>query len=473
MFGIWIGKAIIMFLRLTKKSGTSLPGKVALRFNSRLIAKLGRQLTTCIVVTGTNGKTTTANLLGDILLKDGPTIQNRAGSNMRQGIASTLLLHSSWLGRLNTRRALFEVDEASLPLLAKELPIHVAVLTNVFRDQLDRYGELDLTLNKLVEGIQQTECSVIANADDPLSLHVAQASGRPYACYGFEEIRDSQSEDMALTNHPAGEANEEDPFPRDGQFCLACGNRLTYRRYVYGQLGDYLCEECGFERPIPEYGGRFAHGTLVVNKDSTASEYPLPVRGLFNAYNALAAIGCALHLNFEPRTIAEGLLSFRPPLGRMQAFLTKPAAVLNLIKNPTGADNVLRAVLSEEGRKVVCLVINDNAADGRDVSWLWDTHFGWIAENPSVSFVVASGSRAEDMALCMKYSGMDVDRLTFSPNVSEGIAHAFAVAREEEDSTLYVLSTYTALVPSAQCLKGFEEISDNDHEAARHRASVS
>jgi lipid II isoglutaminyl synthase (glutamine-hydrolysing) len=456
VFGIWAGKFVTLVLRIMGRRATSLPGKVALKLSPKLLRKLGKQLHRCVVVTGTNGKTTTSALLAAMLQTEGPVIHNTEGANLPQGLASAFLQHTNWFGRLKYKTALLEIDEATLPLVASAFPIKVAVVTNVFRDQLDRYGELDTTLQKILQGLAQTEAVVLLNADDPLAHHIGLKSGRPVTYFGMgrDVVRGDQRDQM-----------------RDGAFCMQCGHELHYDGFFYGQLGLYKCPDCDFIRPMPNFVGEFDGSTLLVQQGQLPSvHFHLPVRGIFNLYNALCAIAAARVCGLDAAQITEGLTHFQAPLGRMQAFPTSPSSVLNLIKNPTGCDGVLQAITAEPGEKVLCVAINDHAADGRDVSWLWDADFELVAEDTNVMHCVTTGLRAEDMALRLKYAGYPLEQIAFVPELEYGLDEALEVARGLGNIPVYVVSTYTALYPLADALK--RRVTAHE-PALAHRASVS
>jgi UDP-N-acetylmuramyl tripeptide synthase len=445
MFGIWLGKLAMWLLRLMHRRATSLPGKIALRLSPRLLWRLGRQLDRCVIVTGTNGKTTTASLLAAMLNADDTWIHNTEGANMQQGLATALIAHTSWFGRLRVRQAVLEVDEATLPQVIDAFPVRVLVITNVFRDQLDRYGELDTTLQKLLEGVRRSDAALVVNGDDPLAHYIALEGGRPVTCYGLtpDQVRPAWRDQM-----------------RDGAFCLRCGARLRYEGFFYGGLGLYECPECDFRRPHPDIQGEYEEGRLRVSYGHGPSQtYRLPVRGLYNAYNVLAAIAAARVCGLRRESVARGLERFHPPLGRMQPFATHPEATLNLVKNPTGCDSVLQALVAERGPKVVCVAINDLAADGRDVSWLWDADFEYLIEAGDVAMCVASGLRAEDMAVRLKYAGLTTDRILCIPDLEEAIRVSLASANDLGGLPVHVLTTYTALYPAAQILKRIAESS--------------
>lgn len=457
LLSVWVGKLAQAVLRAAGKSATSFPGKLALRIAPHILEHLGRQLRRCVVVTGTNGKTTTTNLLAAMLRQSGPIITNTEGANLQQGLVSAILESTDWLGRVRTPLAVLEVDEASLPLVAKYLPIRVLAVTNVFRDQLDRYGELDTTVQKIVQGIADTDAVIVLCADDPLAHHIGRTSGKRAVYFGLHR-------DLAVQNLR--------DVMRDGAFCLECGQPLRYDGYFYGQLGLYVCPSCDFFRPHPDLIGRLVDGRLEIAQGQLpVVSFNVPVRGLFNLYNELCAIATARMCGLTAAQVADGLQSFCAPLGRMQVFSTHPAAVLNLVKNPAGCDGVLQAIAGERGPKVLCIAINDQAADGRDVSWLWDTDFELVPDLLEAERVVTTGMRAEDMALRLKYAGYDPARIDCVPDLEEGISRTLDTASMRGDLPVYVITTYTALYPAAQILRKKEE--RTSEPAPANRPSVS
>lgn len=439
MLAIWVGKIVERLLLLMGRRATSLPGKIALRLSRHLLAKLGRQLERCVIVTGTNGKTTTSSLLSEILKTEGPIISNAEGANMEQGLVSALLHHCGWFGRLKSKTAVLEIDEATLPLVASSLPIKIAVVTNVFRDQLDRYGELDSTMDKLLEGLRATTATVVLNGDDPLARHIGLHCGNPTLYFSLDK------------SHAQTSVRDQ---IRDGGFCLECGAPLQYDAFFYGQLGLYKCPNEDFFRPHPDFSGRFDGERLLIQEEGQPeASFMVPVRGVFNLYNLLAAIAAARAFGLSREQINTGLTRFQAPLGRMQVFQTTPVSILNLIKNPTGCDSVLQAIVQEPREKVLCIAINDLAADGRDVSWLWDADFELIAENETdFAACIVTGLRAEDMAIRLKYAGYPTERIRVAPNLETGLAQGFEEAEQFGNLQLYVVTTYTALYPAANYL---------------------
>lgn len=456
MLGIWIGKLILWVLRLRGRDATSLPGKVALRISPGLIRRFGGQVKRVIAVTGTNGKTTTTSLLSGMVVEREPVVTNHKGANLAQGIATAFLRSCSWTGRLSADTAVLEIDEATLPAVASDLPIGVIVVTNVFRDQLDRYGELDGTLAKLLEGIRKTQATLVLNGDDPLCRYLGLRSSRKVMYYGMarDTARSPRREQM-----------------RDGQFCLMCGRPLRYDGFWYGQLGLYRCEGCDFVRPHPGFQGELQGGFLRFSEEGLPDLLlDLPVSGLYNAYNVLAAASAARVLGLTGEAIHGGLRAYRPPEGRMQRFELAAPVTLHLIKNPTGCDSVLDAVVTDGRSKVAVIGINDLAADGRDVSWLWDADFELLAEDQKLSYIVTTGYRAHDIALRMKYAGFPESRIRIEPE----LAAALQLGIDEgtaAGAVVHALVTYTLLHPAARWLS--ERRDEREPQAALYRTSVS
>lgn len=455
MLGIWIGKIVAFILRLRGHNATSLPGKLALRVSPNLIKKLGGQLERCIVVTGTNGKTTSTSFLSGMMSQDETIITNAQGANLAQGIATALLLGSTAFGRIRAKTAVLEIDEATFPLIAGSLPIEVTIVTNVFRDQLDRYGELDTTLQKIMEGIRQTNCNLLLNGDDPLARHIGLHTSNKVYYFGMS---------------PNNSVLQNRSQMRDGAFCLECGSELKYEQFIYGQLGYYHCPNCDFVRPNPDFLGSYADGCLTIHGNSDNVTFTLPTRGLFNVYNALSAICAARIVGIPDESIHKGIDQFHAPTGRMQMFQTSPPTILNLIKNPTGCDSVLQAICIDPSPKIICIAINDLAADGRDVSWLWDADFELIAESQNIESCITSGFRAEDMALRLKYAGYPLSRIDVNPDIESAIDKALEIGILHGNIPVYVMTTYTMLHTTADYLHGKVAY---DVKTIENRASVS
>jgi UDP-N-acetylmuramyl tripeptide synthase len=451
---LWAGKGISGILKLVGKKGTTLPGKIALRFDPDLIRKLNADYTEgMIMVTGTNGKTTTANLLASILKAAGKSFAfNKAGANLVTGITGALLENTRCGGQTKVKLALLEVDEATVPKFCQQAVPQVAIITNFFRDQLDRYGELDTTIKLVRDAIPQ-DTDLILNADDPL---VAQFGiGRIHTLYyGVERTPESKAESTET---------------REARFCPSCGKELSYSLYHYGQLGVYSCQECGFNRPNPpvlaqdisaeEEGLRFRVGV---------TSYTMGLQGYYNLYNALAAIAAAKRIGIKERDIERGLSSFIPQAGRMEQFtLAEGSITLTLVKNPTGFNQVIQTIFTLKDRPVrILIAINDLAADGRDISWLWDVDFERLGlEEQRIVKIVCSGLRAEDMAVRLKYAGVPVAKLQIEHDLPKALE--LIQDQRQNKEAVFVLPTYTLLFPLRELLEGKQVKNAAPEQASR------
>jgi UDP-N-acetylmuramyl tripeptide synthase len=416
--------------------GTTLPGRVLLRLEPEAIARLGAGLeggTT--VISATNGKTTTAGMIAAILAADGRhPVHNRAGSNMTWGVATALLeQHGS--------EGLFEVDEAWLPRVTAQLEPSLIVLGNLFRDQLDRYGEMEALADEWAKTVAERagRTGFALNADDPLIADLgrdpegARREGVTY--FGIED---------------PSQALPELQHAFDAKHCRRCGHPYAYERAFVGHLGHYSCPNCGAERPAPEVaataielcGMDGSRATVRTPRGELRLELPLP--GLYNVYNALAAVAAGLQLGVAPERIAAALGEMRAAFGRVETIEVSgvPVSIL-LIKNPAGANEVLRTLTLEgrEGEGVdLWIALNDRIADGRDVSWIWDADFELLAGG--VRRVLCAGTRAPEMALRLKYAGWPEEAIEVVPAIGASLDAAVAGAQ----GSLFALPTYTALL---------------------------
>jgi lipid II isoglutaminyl synthase (glutamine-hydrolysing) len=434
ILALWLGKIVYILSRMAGKQGTTLPGSIALKLCPDLIAHLAGQLAHgTIIVTGTNGKTTTSNMLASILRKAGYRLTfNQAGSNLITGITTVFLNSSNWLGRIQTDLALLEVDEATIVKIAPLIKAHTVLVTNFFRDQLDRYGELDKTVGMVRDSIANhlPEATMILNADDPL---VAQMGTRMQKVVYYGVASNKYS---SFTSEQA----------REAKFCSFCGGEYEYQLYHYGQLGIYACPNCDFKRPEPEIlatdidlkgidGIEFRLGNTKIE---------LKHQGFYNVYNALAAGAVALNLQVNPSVLSEALADFAPQAGRMEQFAYANSQItLSLVKNPTGFNEVIRAMVQTDRALGLLIAINDNAADGRDISWLWDVDFEKLVGQ--AQWVVCSGSRAEDMAVRLKYAGLQSSIIIVNKDLPGALQEV--LGRIQAEQAVYVLPTYTALFP--------------------------
>jgi lipid II isoglutaminyl synthase (glutamine-hydrolysing) len=434
--------------RLRGGGATSMPGKVLMRLEPGAIAALGARLERgSALISATNGKTTTAAMAASIFERAGvPLVHNQAGANMAGGIATTLLTAARPRRGIVGELGLFEVDEMWLAAVAAELQPRTIVLGNLFRDQLDRYGELDTIAERWEQALSDGRSQLVLNADDPMIADLGREHGDALY-FGLED------DSLALS----GMAHAV-----DAKHCRRCGAPYVFDAVYLGHLGHYHCPRCGRKRPTPSVtatnvaldGVRAARFTL--HTPAGEAEIALALPGVYNVYNALAAAALASALDVPLASIAEGLAGTRAAFGRAEtvtvaldgAATTGPAAPrrqmrILLVKNPAGANEVLRTLALEPGEHDLLAVLNDNIADGRDVSWVWDADFELLADQ--IRRVTCSGTRAPEMALRLKYAGVDPSRIRVQPDLSLALREA-AADRPDGDAPLYALPTYTAML---------------------------
>ncbi|HEU4905756.1 MAG TPA: MurT ligase domain-containing protein [Solirubrobacterales bacterium] len=415
--------------------GTTLPGRLLLRLDRHAIGRLGGRLDDgTTLISATNGKTTTAGMVAALLAAAGrEPVHNRAGSNMTWGIATALLDQQGSEG-------LFEVDEAWLPRVAEELEPSLIVLGNLFRDQLDRYGETEILAEEWARTVaaRTGRTRFALNADDPL-----------IADLGREEDGSRREGVVYFGIEDGSQALPELQHAFDAKHCRRCGHPYAYERAFVGHLGHYSCPGCGAGRPAPDVAAtrielHGMHGSSVTLRTPAGElALELPVPGLYNVYNALAAIAAALELAIEPDTIGPALADLRGAFGRVETVPVDGRQVsILLIKNPAGANEVLRTLKLEAAAGAVDLwiALNDGIADGRDVSWIWDADFELLAG--AVRRVTCAGTRAPEIALRLKYAGWPEDAIAVEPGIEASLDRAVG----EAPGQLFALPTYTALL---------------------------
>jgi UDP-N-acetylmuramyl tripeptide synthase len=425
--------------RRAGRGGTSLPGKLLMRLEPHAIGRLAARLPHgSAVISATNGKTTTAAMVAAILERGGTRlVHNRAGANMAGGVASALLHATRRDARLSGDTGLFEVDEFWLGQVVDELQPRALLLANLFRDQLDRYGELDTIADRWLDVCARTTADLVLNADDPTVADLGRARGSdaPAAGIVFFGVEDDA---IALS---------EMQHAADAKHCRRCGAPYRYEAIYLGHLGRYVCDNCGAHRPEPQIaasdvvleGVRGARFTLRTPAGERTIALPLP--GLYNVYNALGAAALALTLGAPLDDVAAGLHSVSPAFGRAETVrLSGRELSILLVKNPAGANEVLRTLALEPGEHDLLAILNDNVADGRDVSWVWDADFEVLASR--VRHVTCSGTRAAEMALRLKYAGVDRARIAVAPELDAGLDRALG----DGDGRLFALPTYTAML---------------------------
>jgi UDP-N-acetylmuramyl tripeptide synthase len=447
-----LARAVGAVSRRRGGGGTSLPGKLLVRMEPHAISALaGRLPRGSALISATNGKTTTAAMAASVLERAGVSlVHNQAGANMAGGIASTLLSASRLGKRIDGELGLFEVDEFWLDRLIPQLSPRAVVLGNLFRDQLDRYGELDTIAERWAAALatpagQQTR--LVCNADDPLLADLGRArAGAPGAETGDTLFFGIEDDSLSLPglSHAA-----------DAKHCRRCGAPYAFDAIYLGHLGHYHCPACGQQRPSPTiHAGevelesvRRARFRLTTPAGTAAVDLALP--GVYNVYNALAAAALATALDIPLPQIVAGLQGTTAAFGRAETVSVagRDARIL-LVKNPAGANEVLRTLVLEPGDHDLLGVLNDRTADGHDVSWIWDADFELLAGR--VRRAVCSGTRAAELALRLKYAGVPEARIETIDGLPDALDAAVRDGTDGRD--LYILPTYTAMLSLRELL---------------------
>ena len=419
-----------IILKVTKLSGgTAIIGKYVLKICPNFLSYANKHIETKINVTGTNGKTTTSGLISHIIENDRNRIINNAmGANMLNGVVNAISVELNPFKKYDF--SVIESDEAFLEVIYDKFEADYLLVTNLFRDQLDRYGELATTKKFIQNGIdKKNNLKLVLNADDPLVASFTGGSEKIY--YGVDEV-------IYKDNLSSSESATEEVFT------CPCGKALKYEKKFYAQQGHYYCD-CGYKRPETKYKATVTlykdHSVLDINGE----EFEIPLVGLFNAYNALGAISVCKELGIK--NIQEAVKTFKVAFGRSEVkYLNNKRTLIQLIKNPIGANEVLKTVNKDSD---LLIIINDNYADGRDVSWLWDTDFSVLSDIKKE--IVVSGIRAKDMALRLKYAGIQEKGIKIIPDIKKAIDYIGKSA----DNDITILPTYTALLTlnKMKCLR--------------------
>ena len=442
VLAVWACKLAIFVSRLLGRNGSSMPGQIALKICPKILTLLSSQVKhDTIVVCGTNGKTTTNNLLAAMIASEGHRVVcNSLGANMIWGVCCAFCEKTNLFGRLRAEYACLEVDEASTVKVFSHIKPDYMVVSNLFQDQLDRYGAVDLTVDYLRRALALSkETKLLLNADDPLVAQLGENTERTCYYMGVDE----------KVNEDAGENSE-------GRFCGLCGARLSYEYSHYSQLGKFSCPSCGFRRREPDFR---VHAVSVaeglqfsLDYQGQTAAFDVHYRGFYNVYNiALSYSAAVLALGKKPNHQAV-LSAYKPQVGRMETFtIGNKTVILNLAKNPAGFNQALATVLGEKRRKNILIGVNDNPSDGQDISWLWSVDFEKLLD-ASVENLVVTGFRADELMLRMKYAGFSEDKQVKTRELKE--AAAALVSGEAE--VCYALVNYTVVFTMQEILKEME-----------------
>ncbi len=413
-FAIQLGKVVSGLSKVFHfGAGGTWPGEIALILQPDIARNLARQLKKgVILIAGTNGKTTTALMIKTILEKQGDrVVHNASGANLTNGIVSALIKEAKWNATVDRDWGVFEVDENSLPIVLEFISPKAIVLLNLFRDQLDRYGEVDVIVEKWASALKNIHATYILNSDDPGIAFIGTKAKGKILYFGVNDKKHF----LKNIEHAT-----------DSTFCLNCGGRLSYKGIYYSHIGIWHCERCGLSRPKPDIF-------------SVTS----PLSGLYNLYNTLAAVTAGRALGIKNPVLA----GFSPAFGRQETFTIKGKTVkIFLSKNPAGFNASLRTIL-EQNASVMLFILNDRIPDGRDVSWIWDVDFETIPQNTKI---IASGDRVYDLAIRLKYA--EKKNLVVEPDLREAVQKA--VEQTPPSGRLFILPTYSAMLEVRKILLG-------------------
>ncbi|MEN9407388.1 MAG: hypothetical protein RLZZ455_604 [Candidatus Parcubacteria bacterium] len=414
-------RILSFFLRVANLgNGTTWPGHLALKVNPHFIEEIIKEKHIIpIVVAGTNGKTTTARILQTILEASGKRVfQNDSGANLLNGIASTLILNSETGTEKSPLYAIFEVDENALPKLLKKISPKYLLLLNLFRDQLDRYGEVRTIAKHWQDSLLDSDTSIeiLGNGDDPQIVGICTTLQQKIEYFGLTAGEKQTAEHTA-----------------DSSYCPHCGAKLTYSSVQFSHLGDWKCPSCGLKRP-----------------KVFSEKISLPLFGSYNAYNGAAACLTALKLGLQRKTITTGLSRVTPAFGRQETFVRDGKNIqIFLSKNPTGMNESLRTI-KELGGTYLLFILNDRIPDGKDVSWIWDVDIETLVRKDSRIFT--SGDRAFDMGLRIKYAHPVIDHVDTHEILETAFNDILKSVPKEE--TLFILPTYSAMLDVRKLLTG-------------------
>lgn len=408
------------------------PGLIALKLDPELIARAHKYFDKSVFVTGTNGKTTTTKLITMALRKSGQrVISNETGSNLERGLAASIATHLSGFGNLGQAYAVWEADESAFTKILPDVDVDVVVLLNLFRDQLDRYGEIDSTAKKIFESIKKKEkLQLVVNGDDPYMVAIArQFEGVVY--FGVR-VKNKRVPDQKSV--------------KDAISCPYCYGELVFDSPIYSHLGQFACKKCDFGSPKIDYAVvDYDQREVKIQRGRNVISLPRISGGFYNVYNEVAAFAAAELLGVKVNDFAATAGEFKVPFGRYErvSFENKEITTV-LVKNPTGMSQALKATVEEGKKNSLILALNSGIADGRDTSWIWDVDFEGFVKNTKTFSYVVTGDRRYDMAVRLKYAGILPQRIT----VVRSYKDAFRLALKSASDAIYYLPTYTALMES-------------------------
>jgi UDP-N-acetylmuramyl tripeptide synthase len=428
LLSILISKIIIKLSKTLFKGGSNFPGKIALKLDKNILSIVSKDYKV-ILVTGTNGKTTTTSMIYNMLKSsEKVVITNSTGANLEPGITSCFIDNYRFSKDISEKYAVIEVDEANLKFITEYLVPKIIIITNLFRDQLDRYGEVYTTLNKILEGIVKSpESTLLLNGDESLLGDLKVPN--PIVYYGFE---------CSPNKSTTVEINA------DAKFCKNCKNPYSYDFITYNHLGKFYCDKCGYKRPPLKYCvdsiDELTTSSSLVKINN--KEYRINQPGVYNIYNGLCAVATAKILEIDEDIIASSLKNTVSSFGRQESIQINGKEVkIVLVKNPAGYNEALNTVSLDNRSLNLCMLLNDNYADGRDVSWIWDVNFEQLS-NLNIANTIVGGTRLYDMAVRLKVAGLNYSKFS----VCETFETILKSIEDCDGEIVYILATYTAMI---------------------------
>lgn len=436
---IILGKIIVRILHLFRRNAGNLPGIILWHLTGGKCCKMFKVDCPIIAVTGTNGKTSVTNCIAQLFEKSGKKIIiNKEGNNLDTGICSLLLRYCDISGKIDADYLILETDESHVPVVYSQLNLETLVVLDFFRDQLDRNGEMETLIQKINTFCKTFKGNLLLNLDDPNTARLGKANPKN------KNVRYFHAERYKFATDEIYEASE-------GRFCPFCGDVLEYEYYQYSHIGKFRCNKCGFGDVKPYIT---ASGIDLEKPVFTADkhQYFPKLNSIYNIYNMTAVAGIAKLYNIKQEVTDKVISEYTVKNGRMENFMLKDRkTTLNLAKNPVGANMTLRVMNEMQGEKELLFVLNDNVADGLDVSWIWDINFS-IFER--VTRVITSGTRAYDIAVRIKCAGYNAENIVVRPDLDKAVAE---LAKTE--GRKFVIANYTAVQPTRTALKRY--ISEN------------
>ena len=427
-------KILNILLNLAKKNGGNILGKIAIKFNKNIF-NFFKVNCPVIAVTATNGKTSTNNCIQYILSQAKlKVVCNKEGNNMDTGILSTLLKNCTISGKIKADFLCFEVDESYVPIIFKSFRLDTLIVLNFFRDQLDRNGEVETLILKINDFLKTFNGNLILNNDDPNVSRLGKANPNNKKVYYFS------CEKYKYATETMKEAGE-------GKFCPFCKTKLVYSYYQYSHIGKFKCLNCGYgDNKIYKYAYNINLEKRCFDVDGIT--YNIPESNIYTIYNHLAVLSVCSLYNIDTEIILKSFKNFSLNNGRAEEMLIKNCeSIINLAKNPTGANVSLRMLNENEASKDLLFVLNDNLADGKDVSWIWDINFDKLN---NVDRIVTSGTRAYDIAIRIKTAGFNENKIFPFLDMESALEKLY-----ETSNVKYIIANYTALQPTRMALKKF------------------